>query len=48
MSDPIPDRIKVAITSWCDRKRPGQIQLNVSPDGKIVDAEYVVKEKVKA
>jgi len=48
MSDPIPSNIFVAIKAWLELKQPCQIQLNVSPEGRVVDADRVVKEHVKA
>ena len=48
MTDPIPQSVFKAIIAWLHMKQACQIQLNVSPEGKIVDAKRVVEERVKA
>lgn len=48
MSDPIPSPIFTAIQVWRDEKKPCTIELHVNGEGQIVQADRILKEKVRA
>ena len=46
MTDPIPSPIYQRIKEWLAKKEACQVTLHVNGDGKIVQADRIVKERV--
>jgi hypothetical protein len=48
MSDPIPSPIYAALKGWLAEKTPCKVELHVNGEGQIVQADRILKEKVRA